>query len=433
MEGGRVGEVLGVWRLDRLIGSGGMGDVYHAQRIDGVVEQSAAVKILRALRDRASPDEATLLRLLIHTNIARHLADGWTADGHRYLVLEYVDGLPITAYADQNGLSVHERLELFLEVCGAVEYAHHHLLVHMDLKPSNILVDRCGSVKVIDFGISRRVEAQPMTLPCDPFSGPYSSPEQIQPGSKLGYPTDIYSLGAILYELLSGHEPFNPSVSVAELERQIIEQNPSRPSHVIGQPKLKAGSDGKYFRLDPEAIASMRGNCRVSEARRLLAGDLDCVCLFALRKEAVRRYQSVEDLQFDLQRILAGRSPAIARSGDAVHSVLRAARRKPVAPLAVITALVVTIAGLLTFNVFSTGIQVSLENKRHSDQAMEATLLEMKEQLWPQLGSDPSWGSSRAAVEAVMKTSTPAPLLTLSEQFRVVFSFSAPKVDNGSK
>lgn len=272
-----------------------------------------------------------------------------------------------------------------------------------------------------------------MTLPCDPFSGPYSSPEQIQPGSKLGYPTDIYSLGAILYELLSGHEPFNPSVSVAELERQIIEQNPSRPSHVIGQPKLKAGSDGKYFRLDPEAIASMRGNCRVSEARRLLAGDLDCVCLFALRKEAVRRYQSVEDLQFDLQRILAGRSPAIARSGDAVHSVLRAARRKPVAPLAVITALVVTIAGLLTFNVFSTGIQVSLENKRHSDQAMEATLLEMKEQLWPQLGSDPSWGSSRAAVEAVMKTSTPAPLLTLSEQFRVVFSFSAPKVDNGSK
>src|ERR1017187_1320328 len=199
MESGRTGEILGVWRLGQLVGSGGMGDVYLAQRRDGVVQQTVAVKVLRAAYQEVLPDEAATLQKLSHPNIARYLDSGLTGDSHRYVVMEYVQGRPITEYADQMGLSIHSRLDLFLNACAAIEHSHHHLVVHLDLKPGNILVDKDGFVKVIDFGVARQIKGREAAEPSGVFSGPYASPEQVQEGGLVGFPADIYALGAVLY------------------------------------------------------------------------------------------------------------------------------------------------------------------------------------------------------------------------------------------
>ena len=145
MENGRIGEILGVWRLDNPIGAGGMGDIYLAHRIDGVVRQTAAVKVLRSVHKDGSPDEADTLRPLDHPNIAQCFDSGLTGDGHRYLVMEYIEGKPITEHADQKGLSIHERLDLFLAACGAIEYSHQHLVVHFFSSETSTRAPACIS------------------------------------------------------------------------------------------------------------------------------------------------------------------------------------------------------------------------------------------------------------------------------------------------
>ena len=179
MENGRIGERLGVWRLDELIGSGGMGDVYLAHRTK-LIRQRAAVKVLRSIHEDNSADEADTLRPLCHPHIARYLGDGWTNDGHRYLAVEFVEGNPITDYADQKGLSIHERLRLFVQACEAVEYAHKRGVIHLDLKPGNILVNKDAAIKIIDFGVARRLDRRGLVGSSRAFSGAYASPEQIQ-------------------------------------------------------------------------------------------------------------------------------------------------------------------------------------------------------------------------------------------------------------
>jgi serine/threonine protein kinase len=354
-----------------------------------------------------SADEAGTLRSLKHPNIAQCLDSGETADGHRYLAMEYVEGRPITEYADQRGLSIHDRLDLFLKTCEAIEYSHDHLVVHLDIKPGNILVNQEGSVKVIDFGIARRLVGREIAEHSSAFSGPYASPEQIQAGSKLGFPADIYSLGAVLYELLCGHEPFDPRLAAGELERQILEDTPRPPSDALSQSKLKQSDAGQHFRLEPETIARMRGGCRLAEARKLIAGDLDRICLFALRKEPARRYRSVDDLRSDLERVLEGRKPAIARSGDPIYSAVRAARRRPLELVGVVAAITAVLTGFAFFGLFSAGINASLENKRQYEWAAESGLRELHEELRPRLTTDRRFRASLDALDTVLRAAAP--------------------------
>jgi serine/threonine-protein kinase len=409
METSRVGEILGVWRLGQLLGSGGMGDVYLAERIDGVVRQRAAIKILRAQYKGDIQDEAGTLQRLNHPNIVRYFDSGLAEDGHRYLAMEYVEGKPITEYADQKGLSVHGRLELFLEACAAIEHSHHHLVVHLDLKPANILVDKDGFVKVIDFGIARRIEGRESPEASGAFSGPYASPEQVREGGQVGYPADIYALGAVLYELLCEHEPFDPLLAAGELERQIVEEMPRPPSVALSRSKLKVSDAGRHFRLEADAIAKMRGGCRLSEARKLISGDLDRICLFALRKEAARRYKSVDDLRSDLEAVLEGRKPAIARSGDPMYSALRAARRKPLEVLATLAAITAVATAFIFFATFSAGINASLESTRELKHLAESSLNELRQQLRPQLAADSPSSAALQVLDSVVQTATPNP------------------------
>ncbi|MGD0438723.1 MAG: serine/threonine-protein kinase, partial [Bryobacteraceae bacterium] len=346
---------------------------------------------------------------LNHPNIVRYFDSGLAEDGHRYLAMEYVEGKPITEYADQKGLSVHGRLELFLEACAAIEHSHHHLVVHLDLKPANILVDKDGFVKVIDFGIARRIEGREAPEASGAFSGPYASPEQVREGGQVGYPADIYALGAVLYELLCEHEPFDPLLAAGELERQIVEEMPRPPSVALSRSKLKVSDAGRHFRLEADAIAKMRGGCRLSEARKLISGDLDRICLFALRKEAARRYKSVDDLRSDLEAVLEGRKPAIARSGDPMYSALRAARRKPLEVLATLAAITAVVTAFIFFATFSAGINASLESTRELKHLAESSLNELRQQLRPQLAADSPSSAALQVLDSVVQTATPNP------------------------
>ena len=166
--------------------------------------------------------------------------------------MEYIEGRPITEHADQKGLPILDRLRLFLQACDAVASAHQYLILHLDLKPANILVGRDNTVKVVDFGLARRLDGGDETEAVDAWSGPYASPEQILPGGRLGFAADIYGLGATLYELLCGHEPFNPLLVTSELERQITEEVPRPPSDAINQSKLHVIEQNKYVRVEPE-------------------------------------------------------------------------------------------------------------------------------------------------------------------------------------
>jgi serine/threonine protein kinase len=403
----RTGKILGVWRLGRLLGSGGMGDVYLAKRNDGVVEQTAAVKVLRAPFRADVPDEAWTLERLNHPNIARYFDSGVTPDGHRYVVMEYVAGRPITDYADQKGLSIHRRLDLFLEVCAAIEHSHHQLVVHLDLKPGNILVDKDRTVKVIDFGIARRIEGREEAAAPGAFSGPYASPEQIQEGGRVGFAADIYALGAVLYELLCGHAPFDPLLATAELERQIAEDTPPPPSVALNRSKLRVSDDGRHYRLEADAIAKMRGGCRLTEARKLIAGDLDRICLFALRKEPARRYKWVANLRSDLEAVLEGRVPAIAKSGDPMYTVLRAARRKPLNVLGTVAAITAVTTAVMFFLTFSAGIEASLQSTRQFERVAAPSLDELRGQLRPRLAGAASSSASLEVLDAVVRTASP--------------------------
>jgi len=409
MENDRIGQVLGIWRLDKPIGRGGMGDVYLAHRIDGVVEQQAAVKILHFADPAGSPDEAATLRSIGHPNIVRYLDSAVTTDGRRYLVMEYIEGRPITEHADQKGLPILDRLRLFLQACDAVASAHQYLILHLDLKPANILVGRDNTVKVVDFGLARRLDGGDETEAVDAWSGPYASPEQILPGGRLGFAADIYGLGATLYELLCGHEPFNPLLVTSELERQITEEVPRPPSDAINQSKLHVIEQNKYVRVEPEGLARMRGGCGLPEARSLLAGNLDRICLFALRKEPARRYKSVDQLRSDIASVLRRLPPEFAHSNGPGYLAWRTAQRKPLAVAAVVFAIAASYSGYLVSDSQSVSRRASLETKLQLDRVAESTLKELTDDLRPKLALDPRLRRSLEALDAERKAATVRP------------------------
>jgi serine/threonine-protein kinase len=294
------GRVVGAYRLLDELGEGGMGTVYLAERADGQFEQQVAVKLLKhglhgEEARRRFLQERQILARLQHDSIARLLDGGLTEDGTPFFVMERVEGKPITIYCDEQRLGIEARLHVFLEVCDAAQYAHRNLVVHRDLKPSNILVDAAGSVKLLDFGIAKLLvegddgAAEGTRTTLRAMTPEYAAPEQVR-GDPVTTATDVYALGVLLYELLTGQRPYRVGRGLAsEWERAILEQQPQRPS--------------------VSAVTSR-------ELRRRLRGDLDWVVLKALQKEPERRYPSAEALATDIRRHLHG-LPVSAR-GDAL-------------------------------------------------------------------------------------------------------------------
>jgi len=298
---GNAGQRLGPYRLIAELGRGGMGAVFLAERADAQYEKRVAIKLVKPGMDTDAVlgqfrRERQILASLEHPHIARFLDGGTTTEGRPYFVMEYIDGQPITAYCEARDLDLAARLGLFRDVCAAVAYAHRRLIVHRDIKPSNILVTSGGEVKLLDFGIARLVQAgeggDDATAATQRLMTPeYASPEQLS-GQPVTTLSDVYSLGVVLYELLTGRTPYRVARSTPEaMARTVTDAPPLRPSEVAG------GEGGGHDRR-----------------RQQLRGDLDTIVLAALHVAADRRYQSVERLSDDLARHLAGQ-PVLAR-GD---------------------------------------------------------------------------------------------------------------------
>ncbi|ARA92557.1 serine/threonine protein kinase [Rhodothermaceae bacterium RA] len=343
----RVGQLVGPYRLLRQIGQGGMGAVYLAERADGQFEQRVALKLIKRGMDseqilRRFAAERQILARLEHPHIARLLDGGLTDDGRPYFAMEYVEGEPIDVYCDTRRLSIDERLALFGTVCKAVLYAHARLVVHRDLKPDNILVaeDETGRpmVKLLDFGIARLLEddREGLTQTGMAVMTPaYASPEQMR-GEAVSTASDLYSLGVVLYELLTGVRPYeldtrNPAAAL----RVIEDTDPVRPSTVVSRTTAADDRICRARRLPPDRL------------RRRLSGDLDVICLKALRKEPERRYDSVAALQDDLQRHLDG-LPVSARPDTPGYRLRKFASRHHMA-LTAVTVVMVVLAAVVAF------------------------------------------------------------------------------------
>jgi serine/threonine protein kinase len=306
----RANTVIGPYRLERLLGEGGMGQVWLASRADGLYERRVALKLLRPgladpnLRLRFTRERQILARLE-HAHIARLLDAGISADQQPYLALDYVDGEPITDWCRLRTPSIEARLRLFLQVCEAVSHAHANLIVHRDLKPSNILVTPLDEVRLLDFGIAKLLDTpdigpESTRTGVRAFTLHYAAPEQVR-GEPVTTMTDVYSLGVVLYEMLSGCKPYRlKRKSDAEWEEAILSADPARPSMALQRAAAEAEADA------PTAPAQAR-----RDARRI-SGDLDNIVLKALSKRPEQRYASVEALAQDIRRHLEGR-PVRAR------------------------------------------------------------------------------------------------------------------------
>jgi serine/threonine protein kinase len=357
-----VGRQLGDYKLVRRVGQGGMAAVFLAVRADDEYRKQVAVKLVqpglgdRDLSNRFRNERQTLAGL-DHPNIVKLLDGGSTSEGLPFLVMDYVEGSPIDEYCDEHKLSVDDRLHLFGKVCDAVQYAHQKLVVHRDLKPSNILVVADGTPKLLDFGIAKVLNpdfssqnllvTQTGTRCMTPA---YASPEQMR-GKSITPATDIYSLGVVLYELLTGHRPYRlRQHTPAEMERAICEQEPETPSTVISRVETDTSSDGKPITTTPESVSETREG-QPDKLRRRLRGDLDNIVLKALQKEPQRRYESVEEFSQDVGRHLQHLPVTARRSTLAYRASKFVQRRRIEVSAAVIVLLLLAAAALLGFNV----------------------------------------------------------------------------------
>jgi eukaryotic-like serine/threonine-protein kinase len=337
-----TGKRVGAYQIVEEIGAGGMGSVYRAVRADDQYRKQVAVKLVRgglgdAYRRQRFRAERQILANLDHPNIARLVDGGALEDGQPYVVMEYVPGAqPIDQFCDSHGLSVSARLRLFRTVCSAVTYAHQHLVIHRDLKPANILVTESGEPKLLDFGIAKILDADAAgtgdatVTVLRPMTPEYASPEQVR-GEPMTTASDVYSLGVVLYGLLTGQRPYPGTSRVPhEIAQAVCDVQPEKPSTAI-------------YRAD--AVADPPEGTR-EKLRRRLRGDLDNIVLKALRKEPERRYASVEQFSEDIRRHLKG-LPVMARPDTFWYRGGKFVNRHKAAVLGAALAVAALVAGLV--------------------------------------------------------------------------------------
>ncbi|MBD3401694.1 tetratricopeptide repeat protein [candidate division GN15 bacterium] len=372
-----VGRRIGPFELEREIGTGGMGVVYLARRVDGQFEQQVAIKLIKRGMDTDQilarfQVERQILARLQHPNITPLLDGGVTDDGLPYFTMEYIEGMPIDRYCDEHRLTVEQRLQLFLDACAAVACAQQNLIVHRDLKPANIVVTKAGDVKLLDFGIAKLLgeDASPEEHGALTRTGfrvmtpGYASPEQVR-GEPVTTASDVYSLGVVLYELLTGKRPYVVTgESIHDLEKAIVSTDPRRPSTAVVNTD-GTGPATKSAETDPETLSKARRSSP-ERLRRRLSGDLDNICLMALRKDPARRYFSAEQLMEDLRRHLSGR-PVIARPETFSYTLSKFIQRNRLA-VAVAAVVVLVVASLTTFYT----VRLSQERDRAQAEARKA-------------------------------------------------------------
>jgi len=346
-----IGREIGAYRITEFIGRGGMGTVFKASRADGEFQQEVAIKLIKT----GISTENTILRFKIerevlaglqHPNIAHLFDGGVTKDGMPYLIMEYNDGMPIDKYCDEKRLTLSERLDLFKDVCAAVQYAHNKLIVHRDLKAQNIYVTREGVVKILDFGIAKLLDPGDQkistveTLPGQKIWTPqYAAPEQVT-GEPVSTATDIYALGILFCKILTGTYPYDlEGKNLAEMERIIKNSSPLMPSQAIKQLE------------DPERCAANR-NTTVKGLQNTLQGDLDALISKSIRKEPEYRYQSVKELSDDIDRFKTG-IPLIAREGTYRYRIGKFIRRNKasLAAAASFLIMIMLFAGIYTWSI----------------------------------------------------------------------------------
>jgi serine/threonine protein kinase len=346
---------VGPYEFERRIGRGGMGSVWLASRFDHEFKKRVAIKMVRRGTDsheilRRFRIERQVLAGLDHPNIARLIDGGSTPDGLPFLVMEYVEGTRIDHYCESRKLPISDRLHLFRAVCSAVQYAHQNLVVHRDIKTGNILVTADGVPKLLDFGIAKLLPGDSTTLDLSqtrpemrPMTLDYASPEQVR-GDPITTASDVYSLGVLLYKLLTGKMPYGGDVrSQAAISHAITEKEPVKPSTVVLMDEMTAVPEATQ---KLEAVSETRDSAR-KRLRKRLAGDLDNIILKALRKEPHHRYLSAEQFSEDIQRYLDGR-PVIARIDTPGYRLVKFLERngEAVAAAFVIGAALISIASV---------------------------------------------------------------------------------------
>jgi serine/threonine-protein kinase len=357
-----TGTTIDNWRVLERVGVGGMGSVFRAERADGDFEQEAALKIVKKGMDSENVvarfrQERQILARLNHPNIASLLDGGVTKDGRPYFAMEFVDGLPITDYCDQRRLNVQERLGLFQKACDAVHFAHQNLVVHRDLKPANIFVTAEGDVKLLDFGIAKllddSVDLHLTRTGLQVHTPAYAAPEQLL-DEAVTTATDVYALGAILYELISGRRPFAIRRSVEEYRQLVLSGELAKPSTVLT--RNPANSAGRAGGRTAQQLSALR-NARVDNLRKSLSGDLDTICLMALHREPAHRYVSAEQMAADIRRHLKGH-PVLAQADSVGYRTAKFYRRHRAGSLATIAMIIASVTAIVYHN-------ISITNERN--------------------------------------------------------------------
>lgn len=352
---------VGPYKIIRELGRGGVGSVFLGERDDDQYRQRVAVKLIRRGMDtdfvvRRFRNERQILAALDHPNIARLLDGGTTENDRPYLVMEYVEGLPVDHYCDQHTLNTEERLKLFQQVCAAVHYAHQHLVIHRDIKPTNILVTKEGVPKLLDFGIAKLLTPELAAQTLDPtltamrlLTPAYASPEQIK-GQPITTATDVYSLGVLLHELLTGHKPYRvDSQAPLEVMKAVLEKEATKPSTAVMITETTGGGNGSAsIALTPDSVSKTR-DATPDRLRRRLRGDLDNIVLTALRKDPQRRYASVQQFSEDIRRHLKG-LPVLARADTFGYRASKFIRRNRISLAAAAAVLVILVAGIIAVN-----------------------------------------------------------------------------------
>jgi serine/threonine protein kinase/tetratricopeptide (TPR) repeat protein len=359
------------YEIIQLIAEGGMGEVYLAE--DRALNRKVAIKLVKGNVKtkevlRRFRSEQQILANLQHANIARLFEAGATAEGLPFFVMEYVEGQPIDKFAGEHELSITDLLKLFRTVCSAVTYAHQNLIIHRDIKPGNILVTKDGEPKLLDFGIAKLLDesdsatAEATVTMLRAMTPEYASPEQVK-GEPITTASDVYSLGVLLYELLTGQRPYKlKRRTTEEITKAICEQEPTKPSAARGSQELGVGSRGDGHRGSSPTVREGAVTAKSSTINpKLLRGDLDNIVLKALRKEPERRYASVEQFSEDIRRHLEG-LPVSAHKGTFAYRATKFVKRNKIAVAA--TALIVlTLAG----GIIATTVEARRANRRFNE------------------------------------------------------------------